>query len=249
MALSNGSGTNNSGPLVFLSARSKIKGSDGKDVELAKPYFEISRVNDEGQIVKTDETATRVEGDLVAIKLKVREYNGKKTPHVVLYVQDNNPEAEKKETYSLDLTHRISTRSLFNAILSLESPKNIAISIYKSKKGYESFGLDQDGEKVKWKYEIADLPAAEVIKDKRGEVIKTDHSDVDAFFETELKVLAEKFGFNTGNKSDNKPATDETPTPAATPAAKPAAKSTGKPAAKAAAKPEPEQNDDDSVPF
>lgn len=242
MALSNGSYAN-SGPLVFLSPRSKTKDENGKAVELQKPYFEISRVNEEGNIYKTGETATVVSGDLVSIKFKIREFEGKKTSHIILYIKDNSS-VENAETYSLDLNHRISSRSLFNALLNLESPKGIAVSIYRSKKGYESFGLEQNGENVKWKYELTDLPKAEVMRNKKGEVVQTDYSEVDAFFEEKLKELAESFGFNTENKGAKKEVA--VPTAKETVASN---KTTAKTVSKNE-KPAPaDQNDDDSVPF
>jgi hypothetical protein len=174
--------------LVFLSPRSKVKGEDGKTVELEKPHFEISRVNEEGKIVQTTETCSKVTGDLTKIEFKSREIKGVSSRHVILYISD----ADTKETYYLDLSMRISTRALMNAMLNLTSAKNIGVSLYRSKKGYESFGLEQDGVSVKWKFELKDLPEADVIKDKKGVVVKTDFSEVDAFMETELKAVAER---------------------------------------------------------
>lgn len=262
MALSNGRGYSNN-PLVFLSARSKIKGADGKTVEIPKPYFEVSRVNAETKkIEKTDEQPTEISGDLSGIQIKVREFEGKSTSHVILFVSD----AEAKETYHLDLTHRIPSRSLFNSLLSLESPKNVAISIYRSKKGYESFGLQQDGEQVKWKYSLDEQPEAHKLVNAKGEVVQTDYSLVDEFFENELKALAAKFGFSQGKKdaaetpAAEQPATEDaksepapaTKTKAAT-ATKPAAtKTTPKATTKAAPKPAdpaPADNLDEDVPF
>lgn len=195
MALSNGK--YNNGPLIFLSPRSQ-KTIDGK-VEDVDPHFEISRVGEDGKIAKTAETAKEVFGDLIRIEFKEREFKDKQTKHAVLYIRDG------KETYHLDLTYRISTRSLFNAFLSLEDAKNLKISYYLSKKGFESFAVRQGDELVKWKYELKDLPVAEVIKDKKGVVIKTDYSDVDQFFENKLIELSEKlFGRVEEKKSDVK---------------------------------------------
>lgn len=215
MALKNNNGYSNT-PLVYLNPRSSTMGKDGKEVELEKPRFEVSRVNADGNIEKTDETATNVSGNLVKLDLKEREIKGQKTKHVVLYLQDT----DANETYFIDFTYRISTRSLFNSMLSLKDSKDIELSIYRSKKGYESFGLRQAGEQVSWKYNLDELPQAEQIKDKKGAIVKTDFSEVNEFFETELRSLAASLlgGKSAPSKTAGKPAAkaaanevDETP--------------------------------------
>lgn len=185
MALSNNTGYN-SLPLVYLNPRSSVLGKDGKEVELEKPRFEVSRLNADGNIEKTNEVANSVSGNLTKIDIKEREIKGQKSKHVILYIQD----AEASETYYIDFSYRISTRSLFNSLLSLKDNKNIELSIYRSKKGYESFSLRQNGELVSWKYGLEDLPQAEQIKDKKGAIVKTDFSEVNDFFENELRTLA-----------------------------------------------------------
>ena len=228
MALSNGKNYSND-PLVFLSPRSKTKDKDGKSVEIDKPFFEVGRVNPETtKIEKTEERPTEVSGDLSGIQFKTREFNGVSTAHTILFLKDT----ESKETYHMDLTGRISTRSLFNALLNLESPKGIKISIYRSKKGYESFGVEQNGVNVKWKHELKDLPQPEKIMNKKGEVIQTDYSEIDALFENGLKELAAKFGFSAGKKDAAEAAPAEQP---AKQASKTVAKTPAKPAASPAA--------------
>lgn len=181
MALANGK-FKNDGPLIFLSTQSKTV-VEGKEVEI-EPRFLVSRVGADGKIAKTDETYTEISGDLTKIDFKEREFNGKASKHAVLYIKDG------KETYHLDLTYRISTRSLFNALLALENADGIKISVYRSKKGYESFALRQGDELVKWKHELATLPKADELRDKKGVLVKTDYTEVDTFFENELKELS-----------------------------------------------------------
>lgn len=226
MALSNNTGYSNS-PLVYLNPRSSTIGKDGKEVELEKPRFEVSRVNADGNIEKTDETANNVSGNLVKLDFKEREIKGQKTKHVVLYIQDS----QANETYFIDFTYRISTRSLFNAMLSLKDNKDIELSIYRSKKGYESFGLRQAGEQVSWKYSLDALPQAEQIKDKKGAIVKTDFSEVNDFFENELRALATSL---FGEKKAASPAKTTVK------ASKPATKA----AAKTATAPEPEVSEE-----
>jgi hypothetical protein len=236
MALTNGKFTN--GPLIFLSTRSN-KVVDGEEVEV-DPHFEISRVGEDGKIARTAETATEISGDLSKIDFKEREYNEKTTKHVVLFIRDG------ADTYHLDLTYRLSTRSLFNSLLSLANPKGIEIGIYRNKKGFETFSVRQGGEMVKWKHELDAQPKGYKMLNKKGELVKTDYSEVDEFFEAELRALIETLFGPQAAKAD-KPATAA---PAATPAAKTTATASKAKAAAPAAAPAPAAvADDTSVPF
>ncbi len=225
MALSNGRGTSNT-PLVYLSARSTYKDAEGKSQDLDIPVFEVSRIDPtdskikksfidgpldkDGNPTKLPETCRAVSGDLTGIQFKTREFNGKSSDHTILFIRD----AGANETYYIDFTSRLSTRSLFNALLNLENPKGITISIYRSKKGFESFGVEQDGKNIKWKHSLDALPKAEKITNKKGEVVQTDFSEVDAFMQGELKAFAAKFGFG---KTESVPAADASKTTTAKP--------------------------------
>ncbi len=242
MALSNGSYS--SGPLIFLNPRSK-----NKDGDKVNPHFEIARVNEDKKIAPTGETATKVTGDLLRPKFTEREYKGVINKHVGLYIKDGD------ETYSLDLTYRISTRSLFNAILSLTDPKGIEISIYESKKGYEALSLRQNDDLVAWKFDgrKGEIPEAITVKFKGKD--QHDFTPVDDFFEENLKAWAEEvFGPEKASKSEAKEAREQTATeaaPASTPT-KSTQKTVAKTTAKTPTKSTPvEANDPDSaeVPF
>ena len=189
MALSNSKGGGNSGPLIFLSPRSKVKGADGKDTEV-DPFFEVSRRGEDGKIKKSDEQPTSVEGDIIRLELTEREFNDNITKHAILFIRDN----AANETYYLDLPYRLATRALLNSLLSLSDVKGINIGIYRSKRGYETFSLRLNDQTVKWKYELKDLPQPEDILDKKGKKVKTDFSEVDQFFEDNLKEFGKAFG-------------------------------------------------------
>lgn len=182
MALSNGNGLSST-PLIFLNARSQDK--EGNKVA---PHFEIARVGEDKKIAATGETATKVSGDLLRPRFTSRDFKGSPTKHLVLYIRDGD------ETYNLDLTYRISSRSLMNALLSVTDPKGVEISIYESRKGYEALSLWQGDKMVPWKFDgrKGEIPEADVIKDKKGAVVKTDFSEVDEFFETHLKAWADE---------------------------------------------------------
>lgn len=252
MALSNGNGLSST-PLIFLNARSQDK--EGNKVA---PHFEIARVGEDKKIAATGETATKVSGDLLRPRFTSRDFKGSPTKHLVLYIRDGD------ETYNLDLTYRISSRSLMNALLSVTDPKGVEISIYESRKGYEALSLWQGEKMVPWKFDgrKGEIPEAEVIKDKKGAVVKTDFSEVDEFFENALKAWADEVFGPEKVKGEAAPAKTESPveTPVPTPAPAPtktatkpaAAKPTGaKPTAKPAKPVEPaaEENLDEEIPF
>lgn len=238
MALSNGNGLSNT-PLIFLNPRSQDK--EGNKIA---PHFEIARVGEDKKIKATGETCTRVSGDLKRPRFTTRDFKGVPNKHVILYIQDGD------ETYNLDLTYRISSRSLFNALLGLTDPKAIEISIYGTKKeGYEALSLWQNGKMVPWKFDgrKGEIPEAHVVMFKGKE--QRDFTPTDDFFEEQLKAWADEVFGPEKTKSDAAPAKTETPAENPAPAkaaAKPtAAKTATKPAVPAATEADP----DDSIPF
>lgn len=201
MGLSNNS-KNNNGTLVFLSPRSKnAKG------EKVTPYFEIARIDSDKKIKKTDETATQVSGDLLRPVFKTTEYNGSPVKHVALMFADK----DAKETYYTDLTYRIATRGVFNALLSVTDPTGLSLSIYESKSGYEAMSLWQNDKLVPWKYKKEEIPDAIVVKFKGKD--QHDFTPVDDFYEAKLKEWAEtlfgpekaKTGTSAATPSSEKP--------------------------------------------
>lgn len=253
MALSNGNGLS-SGPLIFLNPRSK----DSKGNKIT-PHFEAAKVGEDGKIAPTGETATKVSGDLLRPRFTVRKFNDVDNKHVVLYIKDG------EETYNLDLTYRISTRSLFNALLSVTDPKGVEISIYESKKGYEAISLWQNGEMVPWKFdsrpEAGQVPEAITVKFKGKD--QHDYTPVDDFYEENLKAWADEvFGPEKAqNKVVSETKEEQQDEPAPTPVKNVAPKTTSKPVApakaaskvaqKVAPKVEPEEDplDENSIPF
>jgi hypothetical protein len=230
MALSNGSTTFDNGPLIFLNPRSQDK--EGKKIT---PHFEIARVGEDKKIHKTEETCTKVAGDLRRPKFSTRDFKGTPVKHCTLYIHDG----AAKETYSLDLTYRIASRQLFNALLSITDPQNVSISIYESKKGYEALSLWQGEGKnatlVPWKYDgrKGEIPEAITVKFKGKD--QHDYTPVDDFFEEKLQAWADElFGPEKGGDK----AADST-----------AAKSEVVKADKAQTASEQQKSSDEDVPF
>lgn len=224
MALSNGGNAFSSEPLIFLAPRSKDK--DGNKVP---PHFAVGRVDASGEIQNTDETFVKVTGDLIRAEVKDKEFKGNLTKQVKLYIRDSgdarDPET-KKETYHIQSSLTISFTGLLNALASLIEVKNfkdLTVDIYENKKGFEAFGVEQAGEKVKWKYTLDDLPKPLAINHPTtGKLIKNDYAERDEFFAQIVRDINTALG--------NKPkeaATESAPAETAAPAKPaPAAKTT-----------------------
>lgn len=205
MALSNGNAFN--GDLIFLNMRSQDK--DGNKIA---PHFQIAKASpgapgERSKILPTGETATKVSGNLLRPRFTTREYKGVDNKHVILYLKDGD------ETYSIDCTYRISTRALFNAILSLTDPDGVEISVYESKKGYEALSLWQNRQLVPWKFDgrKGEIPEAITVMFKGKE--QHDYTPIDDFFEAELKEWANAiFGPETESTKTNSEKTADSTT-------------------------------------
>ena len=230
MPLENGRGGNN-GPLTFLNPR--FKDADGH--ELKKPYFSVSRRGADDKIEQTDEQYDKLSlVSWIGVQFKIRQgKRGGPVNHVVLYFG----EADGSATYHLDYTYKLPTRSVFNAMCSLQSPHDLNLSIYRNKRGFEAFYLSQGVEetKVPWLFENQDdLPQPYQITDPRdpSKVIETDFSELDAFFEAQLREAAIRLGVQVyaaktqqaetpaaeGAQTETGGEPEAAPTPAPTPA-------------------------------
>lgn len=188
MALSNGRAGFNSGPMIFLSPRTK-----DAEGHAAKPHFTVDRKNDAGEFVRDPETVTEVTGDLFRIEVKRREYNGDPKVDVVLYLRDGD------EAYRLPVTLNMPGRDLINRLASLTEGGDftgLTVSYYENKKGYDAFGLEQGGNRVQWKHERNALPEPFAITDPRNpeKIIKRDFADLNAVFEQEAEAIADALG-------------------------------------------------------
>jgi len=195
-----------------------LKPISKKAGEKIRPYFEISKSENGKWVVQDDQSINKVTGTLFKIEAYEEEYNGDKYYRTRIYLKDND------ETYIVPCRMNIASRSLFNSLFSLETFEDVSIRFYQTKSGYEAFYVSQNEEKVKWKYETDELPAATEVTFK-GKVIR-DFTDVDKFFVEKINELNDRLsGKNTSGP---------VPASAATPQSTPAKK-------KAKSKPEPEE--------
>jgi hypothetical protein len=195
---------NYDGKLFIINVVSKlIDEKTNKPVPLDMAHFQVKeKVGDKW--VSRPTLETQVSGDLVHIELVKGEYEGRSYDIVKLLLADE----EEKENYLLDLRSNMLTRNLFNSLCNLVSFKNLSISLYKSKskkdpsKEYTNISIWQDGNWVKNKFQVEDVPAPEEIKDRKGVVQKVDFTEVDAFYIQHLKDLAVRV--KTANNSNKK---------------------------------------------
>lgn len=179
MALTNKNNTN--GPLFVLKPVSKNK--DKKEVE---PYFEISKSGEDGKFkVEDNQSINTVSGKLFKVEAKEDEYQGDKYYRARIFLRDG------EEGYMLATRLNIAARSLINCLFSLSDfDKEISIKYYRSKAGYESFYVSQNGEKVGWKFEASEIPKPQEVS-FRGKTIR-DFTEVDAFFVEQIRILNER---------------------------------------------------------
>lgn len=177
MALGN---KNQSGELVSL----KPVFPKSPEGDYGVPYFEVRRKTD-GKWEKEEDGVSSVSGDITKIDVQDKSWKDEEYKEVALYLRDDNA----NESYVVNLRFNIATRSLFNALASLESFANVELTLYKDKtRGYGRYGLWQDGNLVKWKYSKEEVPAPVEVTVGKKKVV--DYTDIDSFFEKELLKLS-----------------------------------------------------------
>jgi enoyl-[acyl-carrier-protein] reductase (NADH) len=90
--------------------------------------------------------------------------------------------------------------------LSADIIGKVKISVYKNKKGYNSTYIENNGQKLEWKYQPEFLNAkVEKLQNKKGEVVSTDFTELDAFFKQQIQdVLMNKLNPNVDLLDDVK---------------------------------------------
>ena len=197
MALNN-SKFKGGGKLLLLTPRSKDKNK--QDVP---PHFEIAHFEGD-TVVKEDRTVNSVSGDLVRLEFVEKKYEDNVSEDAVFYFRDAN-EGENGETYRVPVRFGNTGRSLFNSFASLADGENFSglqLDYYRSKSGYDRFGLTQNGNRVEWKFKLEELPQPLEIKHPTsGKVIQRDYSAVNAFLKAELQKIASKINKNASEKA------------------------------------------------
>lgn len=177
MALQN---TGNEGAKKVYFIKPVSRDANKKDLP---PHFELTaKVGDKYE--KQEATFDTLSGNLKKIEHRQRTFDKIVTDEVVLVLED----PIEKEVYRLDLRLKLATRSLLNSIMSLKSFDNISIKYYRSKNGYDSFWVTQNGEKVEWKYSLDEIPKPTKVK-VRG-VETSDFFEVDQWYVGKIMEFA-----------------------------------------------------------
>lgn len=148
-----------------------------------KTYLHVSK---EGKIVHKDENGQNheydfVEGELVRIAKRERMYENNKILSIDLDLKDGN------DYYCLNVNLASGmTRGLLNSLCNIENfaGKKIHFGAYLNKNGFLNASVSVNGQNIKWKYPIEQVPKVE--KFTRG---SKEYSDDSKCIEwTELRI-------------------------------------------------------------
>lgn len=159
-----------------------------KDKDLPAPHFEVQVK--EGDKYVASGTATRISGDLIGIRHKENEYQGKKIKSVTITIKDD----AAKEVDFVNVPYTYLGRNIINSLANLTSYAGIEISVYKGKPktegkpGFSSCAIRQAGNLIYGKVEYKNLPA--IPKVKVGDQFYADATAIDAFFQQMVEDLA-----------------------------------------------------------
>lgn len=156
-----------------------------KDKVTGKSTFQVKKKVD-GAFQRLEDV-TDISGTLLGVKHKVTPWQGKTIESIDLTLLDN------EDIYFVSFPLSISTRSLFNAMFNLKTFENLEIGTYMSKpkvqggNSYAQICLRQNGEMIRWKYALDQIPKADEIVFK-GQKMR-DYTKTDAFFLGQLAEL------------------------------------------------------------
>lgn len=143
------------------------------------PWIEITQKQND-KYVEIDK-CSYIEGWLAKAKVDSYEYEGKPKKTIELTIEDND------EKYLFQSSYNQLSRSLINSLLGTPDYGRIKISVYTNKAGYKSIFVENNGEKMAWKYSVEEMQAkTEKITNKAGEFISNDYSSLDNWLEEQF---------------------------------------------------------------
>ena len=155
-----------------------------------KIYFSVD--TDTGKLSKwnNDKTVTLydyVEGDLIFMAdKKIKLDDGNEMHKLVLNLRDGKEIIEVSFGFSSS-----AARTLLNCLITIEPPifDNIRLSTYKKKDSkYINLFVEQNNQKVNWKYESKDVPPIETETLKSGKEV-TDSTNRDRFWQEHYESI------------------------------------------------------------
>lgn len=157
-----------------------------KTKDLPKPEFVVSERQGD-KFVELAEREYNVSGNLIGVEPKETKWEGKVIKSVNVTLTDGD------QIYFVTVPYSNLGRGLMNSLLALKKFNDVEIGLYQTKpkadggKTYPATSLRQEGEIVRWRYSLAELPAPKEIVFK-GEKMR-DFTAVEDFMAEQLKEL------------------------------------------------------------
>ena len=174
-------GNRESANVFYLKVKNTKKGE--------KPIIEVSQKKDDKyEIIQT---VTSVSGVLEKIEEHSYTWEGETIKTLKFHIRDTNAlnKNHDQELYILTMNFNGLSRNILNTLASSKSLiGSVEFSFYQNKNGYPSVGILVNGERGEWMYPVEELnKMVEVVKNKKGEVVSTDTTELDEFFLKALK--------------------------------------------------------------
>lgn len=149
---------------------------------------------------KENQSFEYVEGELIDIRFGTGEFDGKEYNTCAIYLRDGDQTFKVKSGWE-----RMTTpiRQVLLRLLSLQSPANVQISFFGAKGEYKNAAVKSNGEKLEAMFTKEELePKIERIKNKKGETISTDFSELEEFImKTVKEYIYPLLGKNSSSES------------------------------------------------
>lgn len=157
-----------------------------KTKDLPKPEFVVSERQGD-KFVELPDREYNVSGNLIGVEPKETKWEGKVIKSVNVTLTDGD------QIYFVTVPYSNLGRGLMNSLLALKKFNDVEIGLYQTKpktdggKTYPATSLRQEGEIVRWRYALNELPAPDEIVFK-GEKMR-DFSKLESFLSDQLKEL------------------------------------------------------------
>ena len=150
-------------------------------------YFEFSKRVGNKTYVDPRTTLNVLEGKLYKIEFDTFNYEGKDLKTYKLYISKTI--GTKSSLFILNLNLTQTGRSILNSLIGFQKAiQTIYLELYMNKSGYTSIKMNLNGIKAVWKYGIDEQRSLiETIKNKKGEFVSNDYSEIDERLDSDLK--------------------------------------------------------------
>ena len=174
-----GFGSKNGGKMLFFTFMNLKKEDDNAYIQV----FDRS-LGEKGEVIDECEY---VEGELIDIKFGTGSYESDEYLTCALILKDHETGIRYKVGCNFDRM-TILMRTILNRLLSAQSFDDIYIAYFGAKGDYKNVSIKSSGEKLEYLYTREETDQfVEVIKDKKGTVIKRDYSELDEHLKKQVE--------------------------------------------------------------